>query len=351
MVMLIVIFCIYILSTVTSPTTQILGNTGIPDTSSLIYPLILVVIPIFSLFFMYLANISRSGTLRGVRRPYISGILPLSIFIIILIVARFIPQLSFLLEKVGLSTLVTIGLVGTCIPPALIYHQIAQRNFSAEKAVPSFIRDVTEARRTGISPEKSIVHAAQRKGYGPFSEDLKRIINQIEWGVSLRKIFHNLTEQIKSWPVIVDFLILVETIEIGGGAADTLNLLAEYSEKTQTIEKSQNDMLRPYVILPFIWTVLMAFTITFTMETLSQIPILATGSLVAPALNLDIIPKGGIIEAGIVFHSWLSGFFIGKVSDGCFASGFKYAGSLALVSYLTLTLSKGLVAGVFGGLI
>jgi len=350
MVLLIVIFCFYILSTVTSPATEMMGDVGLPDTSALIYPLVLYVIPIFSFFFMYLAHLARPGTLRGMREPYIAGAIPLIIFAGVLAATRFLPELSNLVETVGLASFVTVGLVAACIPPAIVYSRIAKRNFSAENAIPSFMRDVTEARRTGISPEKSIAHAADRRGYGPFTADLKRINSQIEWGVSLRKIYSDLTEWIKSWPVIVDFFILVETIEIGGGDANTLGLLAEYTERTQSIEKSQRDMLRPYVVLPFIWTILMAFTITFTMETLSQIPALAAGSIAAPQINVDMSGGGGIIRAGIVFHSWLSGFFIGKVSEGNFASGFKYAAFLALISYLTLILSVRLVSGLFVGL-
>jgi flagellar protein FlaJ len=351
MVLLIVIFCFYILSTVTSPATEIMGDIGLPDTSALIYPLVLYVIPIFSFFFMYIANLVRPGTLRGMKEPYIAGAIPLLLFAGILAATQLLPELSWVTATVGLVSFVTAGLVAVCIPPIIVYNRISKRNFSAENAIPSFIRDVTEARRTGISPEKSIAHAANRRGYGPFTADLNRITSQIEWGVSLRKIYSDLTEWIKSWPVVVDFFILVETIEIGGGDANTLSLLAEYTERTQSIEKTQRDMLRPYVVLPFIWTILMAFTITFTMETLSQIPALVAGSLVAPSINVVMSGGGGIIKAGIVFHSWLSGFFIGKVSEGNFASGFKYAALLAITSYLTLILSVQLVTGLFRGLL
>jgi flagellar protein FlaJ len=351
MVLLIVIFCFYILSSVTSPATEMMGDVGLPDTSALIYPLVLYVIPIFSFFFMYLAHLARPGTLRGMREPYIAGAIPLILFAGVLAATQLLPELSWVMETVGLASFVTVGLVATCIPPIIIYSKISKRNFSAENAIPSFMRDVTEARRTGISPEKSISHAAKRRGYGPFTADLNRITSQIEWGISLRKIYTDLTEWIKSWPVVVDFFILVETIEIGGGDANTLSLLAEYTERTQSIEKTQRDMLRPYVVLPFIWTILMAFTITFTMETLSQIPTLAAGSIAAPQINVDMSGGGGIIRAGIVFHSWLSGFFIGKVSEGNFASGFKYAVLLAITAYLTLILSVQLVTGLFGGLL
>jgi flagellar protein FlaJ len=350
MVMLIVIFCFYILSSVTAPATNILGSAGLPDTSAMIYPLVLVVIPIFSFFFMYLANSIRPGTLRGVRRPYLVGVVPLVVFAGFFAASFLLPQFSFVTEIVDAPLLLTAGLCATSILPALTYHRIAKKNFSAERAIPSFMRDVTEARRTGLSPEKSIVHAAGRRGYGHFTSELRRIRNQIEWGVSLRKIYADLKELIKSWPVIVDFFILVETIEIGGGDAETLSLLAEYSEKTQTIEKSQRDMLRPYVILPFVWTILMAFTVTFTIQTLAQIPALTLGTVATASVIQDFsISDMGVIEAGMVFHSWLSGFFIGKVSDGNFASGFKYSALLALTAYATLIFSKGLVASFLGG--
>ncbi len=349
MVLLIVIFCIYILSTVTSPSTEMLGDAVLPDTSGIILPLVLFVIPLFSFFFMYLAHLARPGTLRGMREPYIAGAIPLGLFLAVFAVVQLLPSLSWVIETIGLTSFVTAGLVLACIPPFLVYNRIARRNFSAEDAIPSFMRDVTEARRTGVSPEKSISHAARRRGYGAFTADLRRINSQIEWGVSLQKIFTDLTEWIKSWPVIVDFFILVETIEIGGGDADTLGLLAEYTERIHSIEKGQRDMLRPYVILPFIWTILMAFTITFTMETLSNIPALALGTIAASQVNDGM--SGGIVPAGIVFHSWLSGFFIGKVSDGNFAAGFKYAALLALTSYLTLMFSGRLVAGFIGGMI
>ena len=345
MIMLIVVFCFYLLSTVTSSTSMSALAGGFPDTSAFIYPLVLLVIPLFSLFFMYLANNVRPGTLRRLRKLYVRGLVPGAAFAAFIAATALVPQLSFVQELVDPTLMVAGGLIAISIPPALTYHRISRRNISAENAMPSFLRDVTEARRTGLSPEKSIVHAAARRGYGPFTKDLRRMVNQIEWGISLRKIYGDLKEWIKSWPVIVGFFILVETIEIGGGDADTLGLLAEFSEKTQTIEKSQWDMLRPYVILPFVWSILMAFTITFTVYTMSQVQL--------PSMDREIIVSSSavIVEAGIVFHCWLSGFFIGKVGEGNFASGFKYAAMLAATAYATLYLSQRFVADLFGGLL
>ena len=350
MVMLIVIFCFYILSSVTSPASGMLGGSGLPDTSAIILPLVLVVIPVFSLFFMYIANNIRKGTLVGIRKPYLVALGPALVFAVFMALLQLIPSLSVVMEVFPMPMITTIGLVGISIIPAVLYHRIAKKNFAAENALPSLLRDITEARRTGISPEKSIIHAAKRRGYGAFTPELKRMVNQIEWGVSLRKIYADLAEWVKSWPVIVNFYILVETIEIGGGDAETLSILTEFSEKTRTIEKSQRNMLMPYIILPFVWTILMVFTVTFTMHTLSSIPVLALGAGAA-AMGQGVSENSSVIEAGIIFHSWLSGFFIGKVSEGNFASGFKYSALLALTAYATLVLSWYVVVGFIGGFV
>ena len=271
------------------------------------------------------------------------------LFLGVFLAINLLPQFYFVTEMFEMPLIVTAGLVGACIPPTIVYQRIAKKNFDAEAAIPNLMRDVTEARRTGLSPEKSIVHAAGRRGYGAFTENLRRMINQIEWGVSLRKIYSDLQDWVKSWPVVVNFYILVETIEIGGGDADTLGILAEFSEKSQTIQKSQNDMLTPYVILPFMWTILMVFTVTFTTQTLNSIPVMALGSMAAE-MSQSSAANNIFIESGIIFHSWLSGFFIGKVSTGNFASGFKYSALLALTAFVTLVLSKGLVMNFIGGM-
>ena len=213
--------------------------------------------------------------------------------------------------------------------------------------MPSFLRDVTEARKTGLSPEKSIIHATKRKGHGKFSEHLRLIRDQLEWGVSLRKIFRNLKREIQSWPVLVDFLILVETMEVGGGSTTALEILSEYSEKNRDIEKNKRAMLKPYIILSFIWTVLMAVTITSLIYILTQIsyPGLTETPLVAIQSQRDVF------SAGIIFQCWLSGFFIGKISEGSFAAGFKYSAILVVACYMSLLVSQKFLTGLMVGML
>src|SRR5690606_28650973 len=120
----------------------------------------------------------------------------------------------------------------------------------------------TESQKIGLSPEKSIIQATKRKDYGSFSKFLELMRSQIEWGVPLRKTFSNLRQEIRSWFVTVNFAMMIETIEIGGNSAQSLEILSEYSEKERESQINRRALLKPYIVLAFIWSVLIAVTTT-----------------------------------------------------------------------------------------
>jgi len=367
MVMLLVLLCVYILGAVMS-SAAFSSSLGMSfGSSTLVYIILFVVMPSISLIFMLFAHFIRRGTLMNINAIYyralpsavISAML-LSSFVLVpevqTIVASLISALQTTLNNLIpivptknlsanlISIFVTGCLVFVSLPPMISYRRMISLNMKAEEAIPSLLQDISESRKTGMSPEKSIVHGVERKGYGSFSKILKRIADQIEWGISLRKIFEDLRDRIRSWPVLINFLILIETIEVGGGSPEALEMLASYSEKIRDVEKNKRDMLKPYVILPFIWTILMALTFTFTFYVFTQLPIWYLGESSFPLLESQMT----IFSSVIIFHSWLSGFFIGKVTQGTFAAGFEYSILLAIVSLASLLLSQNLISIFFG---
>jgi len=224
----------------------------------LIYLVLFVFMPTVSIIFMAFAHLMRKSTLMNLRSIYLKVIPFAGISVMILagtflvpeMRAIFVSSVSSLQEMIDnmlpftrvwslLDYLVPI-IVTACLSfvslfPMIEYSRIIGVNMKAEESMPSFLRDISENRKTGMSPEKSIAQAAARRGYGSFTKILKRIVNQIEWGVSLRKIYMDLREHLRSWPVLTNFLILIETIEIGGAAPYALDLLAAYSEKIRDI--------------------------------------------------------------------------------------------------------------------
>jgi len=349
-VMLIVTLCSYVLFIIFATTSvfepmKMSGTPGISPTVVCI--LIFFVTPLISVVFMIIAHVERKSNLITVKKPYRAAILPTAIVSVIMVVIYFLPPLRWLMGPDVFPLVATVSLLAVSIPPTIVYMKIARVNSSAENSMPSFLRDVTEARKMGISPEKSIIHATKRTGYGSFSETLSLVRSQMEWGVSLRKIFGNIKQKIQTWPALVNFLILVETIKIGGGSSTALDMLTEYSERQKDVDTNKKSLLRPYVILAFIWSVLIALTTTMvatTVYALTQVSLPGTTALPLMMMQ-DLI---NLFSIGIILQCWLSGFFVGKVNEGTFAAGFKYSAMLAITAYVSLVISQSLIGGLYG---
>ena len=367
MAALLVLLSIYILVAVVS-SASFSATLGFNFNGQIfVYIILFVFMPMVSIIFMAFANSARKSTLINIRRVYLKAI-PFAILSLAILAGTFlVPEVRAIfvssissLQKIldNLLPFIQIGslldyvvpiIVVMCLSlislfPMIEYSRIIKINIKAEESMPSFLRDVSENRKTGMSPEKSIVQAAARRGYGSFTKILQRIVNQIEWGVSLKKIYMDLRDKLQSWPVLMNFLILIETIEVGGGSSEALDLLAAYSEKIRDIEKNKREMLRPYVVLPFIWTVLMALTFTFTFYVVTHLPIMRISGSIFPTVESQL----AIFSCAIVFHSWLSGFFTGKVTQGSFAAGFKYSILLAVTALVSLLLSQNVIDLLMG---
>jgi len=367
MAALLVLLSVYILVAVVS-SASFSATLGFRiDGQILVYLVLFVFMPLVSVIFMAFAHLMRKGTLMNLRSIYLkaipfailSGALLTGTFLVPGVRSIFVSSVSSIQKIIDsmlpftriwslLDYLVPI-IVTVCFSlvsffPMIEYSRVIGINMKAEESMPSFLRDISENRKTGMSPEKSIAQAATRKGYGPFTKILKQIVNQIEWGVSLKKIFMDLRDKLRSWPVLTDFIILIETIEVGGGSSEALDLLAAYSEKIRDIEKNKREMLRPYVVLPFIWTVLMALTFTFTFYVVTHLPIIRVSGPAFPTMESQL----ALFSSAIVFHSWLSGFFIGKVTQGTFAAGFKYSILLAITALVSLLLSQNIIDLLMG---
>ena len=349
-VMLIVTLCSYILFIIFSTTSvfEPMKLSGTPSISpTVVCVLIFFATPMISIIFMIIAHMERKSNLVGIKQPYKAAIIPMIVVSVFIAAVALVPPLQYLASPRTFPLAITTCLLTISIPPTIVYMKIMKINNDAENAMPNFLRDVTESRKIGLSPEKSIVHATKRTGYGRFTETLSLIRSQMEWGVSLRKIFLNVKQKIQTWPVLVNFFILVETIKIGGGSAIALETLTEYSEKQKDVDVNKRSLLRPYVILAFIWSVLISLTTTMVAMTIFAVTQMSLpGTTPVPYALLE--GQINLFSIGIIFQCWLSGFFVGKVNEGTFAAGFKYSAMLVITAYISLIVSENLLGGLYG---
>ncbi len=354
-VMLIVVLCAYILFVVLGSTNalSLLTNSSISTSPILSYIIAFIIMPVMSGIFILMAHNLQRSAFPDLKDLYKKALLFIPPVFVVIALCAMIPQLSNAIAPIGLPAVTTICLVAASLPIAIQYRQIARVNYNAEESIPSFIRDITESQKTGLSPEKSIIQATKRKDYGYFSKFLVLIRSQIEWGIPLKKTFANLRKEIRSWFVTINFSMMVETIEIGGNSIQSLEILSEYSEKERELQFSRRELLKPYILLAFMWsgliavtTTIVALTTNMTTSMMGTMNVSDVGSAIAVAQQGQF----SVFSVGIIIQCWISGFFIGKISEGNFGAGFKHAALLAATAYLALVISQFALGGIFGGL-
>jgi flagellar protein FlaJ len=243
-----------------------------------------------------------------------------------------IPFFSSFQTIIDLPIAIAIALFVATAPAAVVHSKLSKKRASTEQGVNSFLRDLTEVRKTGLSPERCIESLSNRD-YGDFTKDLRKISSEISWGVPVRKVIMDFVKRTRSWMTQIVMFLLVETIDVGGGTIAMIESLARFNNLTQEVEKEKKMAVRPYVMMPYFAAILLVATTTmmigFTSGTLG---VAETGP------SKDLSSMITIFTTSCIFHSYLIGLVAGKISEESVAAGFKHASLLVIIAVLAAKL-------------
>lgn len=303
------------------------GSSGGGSTSGiLLYTYLLS--PMLSMVFIYLAHSMQPKTPVTDMRPYkvfaVSGIIGIVLFLFFYVFGSFSPWID-------LPVALSISLFVATMPAAIVYSKLSGQRIQTEQGINSFLRDLTEVRKTGLSPEKCIESLSHRQ-YGIFTKELRKISSEISWGIPVRKVIMDFVKRTKSWMTQIVMFLLVETVDVGGGTIAMIESLARFNNLTQEVEKEKRMSVRPYVMMPYLAALLLVATTTmmlgFTGGTL--------GVAGEPNKNLDAIRA--VFTTSAIFHSYLIGIVAGKISEESIGAGFKHAAILVVISVIAAKL-------------
>ena len=334
-VMVMMSLCFYILFAVDS----INPSSGASLTSGIILYTYLFT-PLLSMMFIYLAHSMQPKTPLVDMRPYkVFGICSIIAVVIFMLLTNFlgfvsVPFFSSLQTIVDLPVAIAITLFIATAPAAIVHMKLAKEKAGMEQGINSFLRDLTEVRKTGLSPEKCI-ESLSRRDYGIFSKELRKISSEISWGVPLKKVIMRFLKRTRSWMTQIVMFLLVETIDVGGGTIAMIESLARFNNLTQEVEKEKKMTVPPYIMMPYLAAILLVATtimmLSFTSGTLAVVP----GQTSAPK---DLSGMTMIFVTSVIFHSYLIGIVAGKISEESIAAGFKHASILAIVAVIAAKL-------------
>jgi len=303
------------------------GQMGAGSTSGIILYTYLFS-PLLSMMFIYLAHSMQPKTPVTDMRPYkvfaVSGVIGITVFLLLYV-------LGILGSLLDLPVALAISLFIATAPAAVVYNKVSTHKTQTEQGINSFLRDLTEVRKTGLSPEKCI-ESLSRREYGIFTKELRKITSEISWGIPLKKVIMDFVKRTRSWMAQIVMFLLVETVDVGGGTIAMIESLARFNNLTQEVEKEKKMAVRPYIFMPYFAALLLVATTTmmlgFTTGTL--------GVAGQSGKNLDAVRE--IFTTSCIFHTYLIGIVAGKISEESIAAGFKHAAILVIISVLAAKL-------------
>lgn len=326
--------------------------------------LMYVLLPFLSIMIMYISDIVQYKEPWIDYRPYIVFIgitIPLIIFIIVFglylpntlpinhpfrhnpittTIVDIVERLSSLTgvpDYLYTSLMLAFALlISTSL--STLYELYISREYKVVYGITKFLRDLVEIRKTGLSPERSIIELSQNN-YGVFTKFLKKMAMQLSLGISLSRIINDIFKNVIVWRARVLLYMLTDAIEVGGGTIENLENLAWFAESVDAIEDEKKKSLRTLLIVPYVGAIIVVSTIILLASFL--------GSLVVRVAAYKVAAQ--TILPSVVLNVYLMGLVAGKVSEGSIAAGFKHALILMLITILVLIASP-YIGGAFASM-
>jgi len=307
-----------------------------------------VVLPLVALAIVMILD-SLLPSMENIREPYAYLVITaplglLSALVFISMTGALVYRGGFDVARVvKLTIAVAMALVITSVGPAVKYLTQARRERAISYRLASFFRDLSEVRRTGLSPEKSIIMLSERD-YGPLTPIIQRIAGALAIGLHVERAVRRAIRGYRNWMLRVTMRFLVDAMEVGGGSPHTIDSLARFLSTLVEINEQMRKRLRPYIVMPYFGSIMVAVTAILTLSMLVSAIAAAGGMSSAQAqrvsfggLRVNVTPENihnMLLMASVaaIVNAWISGLVAGKIQDQTLASGFLHATILTLLT-------------------
>ena len=145
-----------------------------------------------------------------------------------------------------------------------LYQYQKYRDIKEMEAVfPNFLRDLAEAISSGMPLYKAIQQTS-KIGYGRLNLELKKMSNQISWGMSVDKVLDQFAERIKSSKRLYMAVKIIKESHISGGdIVSVIDSVANNLISLQDAEKEKKSILHQHMLIIYAITIIFIVIIVF----------------------------------------------------------------------------------------
>jgi flagellar protein FlaJ len=136
-----------------------------------------------------------------------------------------------------------------------------------EKALPQFVRDITEYKKMGYDIQKALLKITNESTYNSmFDSILQGLARQIRMGLRLSSVR---LERMRSWIGRLTLFLLSEIADSGGGSPASLETLSNFVSDVYRVRKETKSSMRMYEILAYMTPIGLSLAISIMVVLMS----------------------------------------------------------------------------------
>ncbi|MDY6777726.1 MAG: type II secretion system F family protein [Candidatus Nanohaloarchaea archaeon] len=228
------------------------------------------------------------------------------------------------------------GLIVAFLPYG-IYVYFRRKKYSAmEKEFPSFLRNLSEARKSGMSLPQAFQNASETD-YGRLNEDIRKAANQLSWGIPFPEVMRRFQRRASGSDLIKRSIsIILQAYESGGDISQTMDSIASDAAKIKEAEKERKSVLTQQVFIIYVIYFLFAGIM------------IALYFILTPLLDIGQAGGSGIIQPP---PNFCTESLASPICQLCPLLGMNSPATAKICYYKAIFLLMLMVEGVFNGLV
>lgn len=231
------------------------------------------------------------------------------------------------------------------IYPASVFWEKQMKALNeVEEKFPDFLRDLAEYWKGGLSMTVAVQTLANSE-YGALNHDVKKMANQISWGIAFEIVINQFADRVGT-PLVKRAISLInEANRAGGKISDILVTAANDSREIKFLEAERVRAISSYIAV--IWVSYMVFLLVIIMMGKIFIPAIA-GSNAGDSgeeeggasignmqiRSIDALFFITVFYYGVTMQALGNGTMAGLMATGRITTGFKIAGQMIVVGIL-----------------
>jgi len=145
-----------------------------------------------------------------------------------------------------------LGLMVLALPYGIISFLKNRAVSEMERQFPAFLKDLAESKRGGMTILDSF-DSAQETDYGRLNNEIKKVHNQLSWGIPFPEVMERFSKRMKDSPVIQESLsIILQSYRSGGQITSTIESVADNATMLKEVIQQKKSTLKQQLVIMYV---------------------------------------------------------------------------------------------------